>query len=236
MNYRILLLEENPRTVRLVRTLCEMNGYEMTVLSDLTRLEKTLALVKPHLVIMNLNWQNHFTYQPLKKVVTTTQLPVFVLSRFEDDGQVIRAFEEGAQEVLRQPFHEAELLHRVRRLLSLYYDPPAFIRINGYRFFEGLRLDEERQVAWLFLQQIDLKPLEFRLLAFLIDHVEEVCTRQQLLKEVWGYHLTDHGRVVDAQITQLRKQIGRVSPAYAELITTVRGKGYRLVKPKTCIL
>ena len=67
MNYRILLLEENPRTVRLVRTLCEMNGYEMTVLSDLTKLEKTLALVKPHLVIMNLNWQNHFTYQPLKR-------------------------------------------------------------------------------------------------------------------------------------------------------------------------
>ena len=143
--------------------------------------------------------------------------PVLVLSCLADVSSKVDCLDLGAQDYLTKPFSLAELLARVR----------ARLRADGHQSSEVLRvgelaLDTVRLQADCGHGTVSLTRLEFLLLRELMEHAGHSVPKGQLLSSVWGYAFDPGSNVVDVCVRRLRRKLG------FELITTVRGEGYRL--------
>lgn len=149
--------------------------------------------------------------------------PVIILSALGSAEDRIKGLTSGSDDYLSKPFAFAELLARIRLLVrrgSAGPVPETVLRCDD------LEMDLLSRRVRRGSRAIDLQPREFRLLEFLLRHVDEVVTRTMLLEGVWDYHFDPGTNVVDVHISRLRKKVDEGAPA--PLLHTVRGAGYRL--------
>jgi two-component system, OmpR family, response regulator len=146
---------------------------------------------------------------------------VVVLSALSDVETKVRCLEFGASDYLSKPFSLSELVARIRARLR---QPSAGPR---HRFLEagGLRLDLTRRLAEKDGTRVALSEREFLLLEHLMRADGDVCSRQELLAEVWGYSFDPGSNVVEVCVRRLRAKVG------ADVIETVRNVGYRFDAP-----
>jgi DNA-binding response OmpR family regulator len=143
---------------------------------------------------------------------------VMILSALSDVDSKVRCLELGASDYLPKPFALAELVARVRARLRQPEMPSAPRMLSVGR----LTLDLVRRTADAGEGPVGLSDREFRLLQHLMRRAEEVCTREEILAEVWGYSFDPGSNVVDVYVGRLRSKLG------SDLIETVRNVGYRL--------
>ncbi|SMC37968.1 two-component system, OmpR family, response regulator [Novosphingobium sp. B1] len=149
--------------------------------------------------------------------------PVIVLSALGAAEDRIAGLTGGSDDYLAKPFAFAELLARIRLLIRRSQNVPAQQTTLSCADLDMDLLARRVRRAG---QTIDLQPREFRLLEFLLHHVDQVVTRTMLLEGVWDYHFDPGTNVIDVHVSRLRKKIdeGHDRP----LLHTVRGAGYRL--------
>jgi two-component system OmpR family response regulator len=142
---------------------------------------------------------------------------IMILSAADDAANRVRCLDLGACDFVGKPFDVAELLARVRARLR-----PAAADRNDRRLLKigDVTLDLSRHTLWMSDRQVALPPREFLLLRHLMDRAGEVCTREQLLADVWGYDFDPGSNVIDVYISRLRNKLP------ATLIETVRSVGY----------
>jgi DNA-binding response OmpR family regulator len=152
--------------------------------------------------------------------------PIIMLTARNSELDRITGLDFGADDYVGKPFSVSELVARVRahlrRLERLESDP---VRLA----FGNLVIDTERRLIAKDDQPIELSSREFDLLLYLIRHAAETVTRDQLLKDVWGYPELPLTRTVDAFVARLRSKI-EVRPHQPRHILTVHGIGYRFMK------
>jgi len=143
--------------------------------------------------------------------------PVIVLSGLTDVGPRVQALDQGAVDVVAKPFSLVELLARVRRNLGAPRVPA------GDRHLEagGMLLDLDRRRVHFRDRKINLTEREFALLAHLMRRRGQVCTREELLHDVWGLDFDPGSNVLEVCVRRLRGKLGFDVP-----IETVRGLGY----------
>ncbi|MBB4860922.1 two-component system OmpR family response regulator [Novosphingobium chloroacetimidivorans] len=149
--------------------------------------------------------------------------PVIILSALGSTEDRIKGLTSGSDDYLVKPFAFAELLARVRLLTrrhSAAEGPETVLRCAE------LEMDLLSRRVKRGSRNIELQPREFRLLEFLLRHVDQVVTRTMLLEGVWDYHFDPGTNVIDVHLSRLRKKIdeGEARP----LLHTVRGAGYRI--------
>jgi DNA-binding response OmpR family regulator len=144
-----------------------------------------------------------------------------------DEVDKVLGLEMGADDYMTKPFSLRELLSRVRALLRRAYGElasPAADRL----YLRDLTIDRSRNQVWRGLQEINLTPIEFRLLVFLARHPGQALSRTQIVEAVWGYEAdVESERTVNVHIRRLREKI-ELDPGRPTLILTVPGVGYRL--------
>jgi len=145
--------------------------------------------------------------------------PVIVLSAATDVSSRIRALDKGAVDVVMKPFSTAELSARIRRQLQHKTLSPS----GEQRFLEaaGVQLDLHRRRAVTADGSVSLTEREFALLAHLMRRSDSVCSREELLHDVWGLDFDPGSNVVDVCVRRLRSKLQPDPP-----IETVRGAGY----------
>jgi DNA-binding response OmpR family regulator len=144
---------------------------------------------------------------------------VIVLSAATDISARIQALDRGAVDVVAKPFSTAELSARIRRHLQHKAPPPS----GEQRFLQsgGVQLDLDRRRAITADGSVSLTEREFALLAHLMRRSDRVCSREELLHDIWGLDFDPGSNVVDVCVRRLRTKLRPDPP-----IETVRGAGY----------
>lgn len=164
-------------------------------------------------------------YELCRRLRAKTAVPVLFLSARDTELDKVVGLEIGGDDYLSKPFGMRELIARVRALLrrASNSDSPE---IKNTISAAGIELDEDAHRASGSIGIIDLTPREFELLATLMKHAGKVVSREDLLRDAWGWEYLTETKTVDTHIKRLRDKIGAAgySPS---LVETVRGYGYR---------
>jgi DNA-binding response OmpR family regulator len=153
-------------------------------------------------------------------------LPVVMLTARGEEVDLIVGFDAGADDYVTKPFRVAELVARVRARLRA---APGRVLAPGSSEqpgSAGVRVDPGAHRAWLGGRELDLTPKEFDLLALLVGEAGRALRREQIMSTVWDEHWWGSTRTLDMHISALRRKLGD-DPAHPQLITTVRGIGFR---------
>jgi two-component system phosphate regulon response regulator PhoB len=168
-----------------------------------------------------------------RRIREVSDTPILMLSAqaiTEDD--IIDGLNAGADEYLAKPVRLNEFVARVAAMLRR----ASMTNVQTeQRYDDGhLNIDLRRRQVYVNGVNVHLTPTEFKLLHFLVTHPERVHSRKQLLDRVWGDHVFIEERTVDVHVKRLRDAL---APARcASMVETVRGVGYRLVKPSTSLV
>lgn len=216
---RILVVEDEDRIASFVSKGLKAEGFTPTVVADgVSGLD--YALTGPFdLMILDIGLPGLDGFTILERVqAERPDLPVIVLTARDSVTDTVQALEGGAADYMSKPFRFAELLARVRlRLRSPTQAAPADELVAG-----DVRLDLRRRRAYVGEREVELSARELSLAEVLMSHRGQVLSREQLLSHVWGYDFDPGSNVVDVYVGYLRRKLG------AELVTTVRGLGYRV--------
>lgn len=223
----ILVVDDDPKIVHLVRTYLEREGHRVTAAHDGRSALASMALDPPALVVLDLMLPEVDGISVLRAIRRRDATPVVVLSARGTARDRVEGLEEGADDYVPKPFSPAELVLRIRRLLRTP-DP-------GPQTHEPIRhgalvVDRDRRRVTVDGAPVELTRIELELLVALLDADGRVLTRDQLLDAVHGRgeaFVLD--RTVDAHIKRLRAKLSD-DPDAPRFVATVRGVGYRAVE------
>jgi DNA-binding response OmpR family regulator len=237
----ILVVDDDAKIVRLVRTYLEREGYRVVTASDGPAALDAIETHEPALVVLDLmlpELDGRAVIRAVRRDEEAATTPILVLSARGTTVDRIAGLEDGADDYLPKPFSPAELVVRVKAILRRAMAPsggggpggagaagatsrPGRIDLNG------LRLDPERHEVSVDGRPVMLTHVEFRILETLLGADGRVLSRDQLLDAVWGEDQAEVlDRTVDVHIRRLRDKLGD-DPDAPRWVATVRGSGYR---------
>jgi two-component system OmpR family response regulator len=152
------------------------------------------------------------------------QTPVLMISALSDVDERVRGLRAGGDDYLTKPFAPDEMVARIEVLLRRQRTPERETMLR----VADLELDLIARSARRGPHNLELLPIEFRLLEFLVRNSDQVLTRTMIFEAVWGYHFDPGTNIIDVHIGRLRKKVD--PPGVLPLIRTVRGSGYRLAE------
>jgi two-component system phosphate regulon response regulator PhoB len=222
MKKRILVVDDETDLLHLVAHHLSAAGHVVDTAETGSEGLRLASESTPDLVILDImlpDLQGTEVLRQLRRQTETASVPVlFLTARGEEVDRVV-GFELGADDYVVKPFSPRELVLRVQALLRRMHPPDMPNRILVH---SDVRLDPNRHQVSVAGETVDLTPLEFRLLAHLMERPGRVLSRDHLLEEVWGSEVYVADRTVDTHIKRLRSKLG------SDIIETIRGVGYRL--------
>ncbi len=222
---KILVVDDEPRIVRLLRAYLEKAGFQVVVAYDGREAMAAFRHEKPNLVILDLMLPELDGFEICKIVRKESDAPIIMLTARIDEDDRVLGLELGADDYVTKPFSPREVVARVKAVLR---------RVQGDRRKTPIRvgdleLDPESYTVTLRGEPVTLTPTEFELLHTLMDQPGRVFTRLQLLEQLQGYAYEGYERTIDAHIKNLRKHLGD-SPRNSRYILTVHGVGYKFAE------
>jgi DNA-binding response OmpR family regulator len=227
----ILVVDDDPKIVALVRMYLERERYPVVTATDGRAALRAIEDAAPRLVVLDLMIPEIDGLTVIRRARELGDVPILVLSARGAVGDRILGLSEGADDYLPKPFSPAELVVRVRTILRRTERPAGF-GVPADRLSLGdLELDPDRHRVTVAGRPVGLSTLELRLLAALLDADGRVLTRDQLLDAIHGAgegDITD--RAIDQYVKRLREKLGD-DPGEPRYVATVRGVGYRAAGP-----
>ena len=230
---RILVVEDEIAIAELIAINLRHAGHDVSIAVDAEQANAEVSAVLPDLVVLDwmLPGQSGLALARRWRADARTQaLPVIMLTARGEESDKIAGLDAGADDYLTKPFSTQELMARIRAVLRRKA-PEALEEVVSAGH---LKVDPATRRVTAGQQDLRLGPTEFKLLHFLVTHPERVHSRKQLLDRVWGDHVFIEERTVDVHVKRLRDAL---APAHcASMIETVRGVGYRLVRPSSSLV
>ena len=221
----ILIVEDEPPLVEVIKYNFESAGFRTTVASDGNEALFQAEELLPELII--LDWMlpersGIEVCRELRKRKSTKATPIIMLTARSEEIDKVKGLENGADDYVVKPFSPKELIARSKALLRR--TKPGFV--ENKLFYADLEMDLEAHRISRNGNAIHLGPTEYRLLNVLLERPTRVYSREQLLDRVWGHDIYVEERTVDVHIRRLRKALNGNDGK--NLIRTVRGGGYSL--------
>ena len=238
MAEKILLIEDDKKLTKLLSLYLTRNGFEVSVGHDGSDTEKLIIEHSPALLILDLMLPGMDGLSVTREIRTSFSGKILILTASDDDMDQVAALEMGADDYVCKPIKPRVLLARIRMLLrrkelpeenSPLANPTPQPNIDPHLLqLSSLSLNKLTQHALLDQQRVNLTPSEFDLLWILVEHADQVLSRERLVKLTRGIDYDGLDRTIDNKIVLLRKKL-QDDPALPKRIITLRGKGYLLV-------
>lgn len=221
----VLVVEDEPGLVELLRYNLEASDFEVGIAMDGDEALVSVAERVPDLVL--LDWMLPGTSgievcRQLRRGRETRALPVIMLTARGEEADRLRGLESGADDYVVKPFSPSEVVARVRAVMRRAKPSTDAEQLA----FADIEMDLISHRVQRGGRHVHLGPTEFRLLRHLMEHPGRVYSREQLLDAVWGHNVYVESRTVDVHIRRLRKALNEKGEA--DLIRTVRSAGYAL--------
>ena len=220
---RILVVDDDPQTLRYVRDALSAAGFDPLVTGDPRDLSRILRTEKPELVLLDLMLPETDGIELMDRVPELADRPVIFISAYGRDETMAKALETGAADYIVKPFSPTELMARIRAVLRRQTHPEPFVRGE-------LAIDFDQRRVTVAGRPVELTATEYELLHVLSLNAGRVSTYEDLLRQIWGDKDFRDPKIVRAFIKKLRRKLGddAANPAY---ILTERGVGYRMAPP-----
>ncbi len=219
---RILIVEDEANIASFVKLYLEKAGFAVERVANGRDAIARAQAFAPALVLLDLNLPDIDGLEVCRRIRTSSNMPILMLTARDDDVDKIVGLEVGADDYVTKPFNPRELVARIKTILRRA-SAPAPATVSGALEHGSLRIDPGRREVTSGDVLVHLAPKEFDLLYALMEHRGIVLTRDQLLERVWGYTFAGDTRTVDVHIRQLRRKIGDTCP-----VVTVWGVGYKV--------
>jgi len=221
----VLIIEDEKEIRRFLRTALEADSLRVYDAETLQRGLIEAATRKPDLVILDLGLPDGDGISFIHEFRQWSQAPIIVLSARSEETDKITALDAGADDYLSKPFGIGELQARLRVALRRQQTRPEGDTVYQ---FSGISVDIPARRITRGGEEIHLTPIEFRLLAVLLNHHGKVLTQRQLLNQVWGPNAVEHSHYLRIYMGHLRQKL-EIDPARPRHLLTETGIGYRFM-------
>jgi two-component system, OmpR family, response regulator CssR len=216
--YKIHLVEDEENLVQILKTYMEKEGFVVkTFLSGEEALESIHESC--HLWILDIMLPGIDGYELLKKIKAEDDVPVIFISARDEDLDRIVGLELGSDDYIAKPFMPRELIIRAKKILKRVYQQSSQKRFEIVEY----EIDPVSRKVLDRGEPVELTTKEMDLILYLVDHVNQTLSREQILVHVWGDDYVGSDRAVDDVIRRVRKKMPRMN------LETSYGLGYRLI-------
>lgn len=234
MTKKVLIVDDDSSMVRVISQVLSSKGYEVLESNNGQDALRLLYSQKPDLVLLDVVMPTMDGWQTCSRIrdISAT-IPIIMLTgKRKTEEDVARGLDYGADEYLIKPVGNKELVARVQAMLRRAELPSSVEDQGKYAAFSDgyLTVDIAQRRVMVDGNRVKLTPIEFRLLALLLQNTGRILMHQQLLEKVWGWEYVDDLDYVRIYISHLRKKI-EPDPALPKYIITEPGVGYYFQKP-----
>jgi DNA-binding response OmpR family regulator len=220
----ILVVDDEPEIVRLLRSYLERDGYRVVTAYNGEEALYTARHEKPDLVVLDILMPKMDGLAFTRQIRREQDVPIIMLTARAEETDRIVGLEMGADDYVTKPFSPREVVARVRAVLRRAQpkpEAPPILRAGP------IALDRSEHTVTVAGESVELTPTEFDILETLMRDPGRVFSRTEILEAVHGVAFEAYERTVDAHVKNLRQKI-EADPATPQYILTVRGAGYRL--------
>ncbi|HEV3233958.1 MAG TPA: response regulator transcription factor [Candidatus Dormibacteraeota bacterium] len=220
----ILVVDDEPQIVRLVRDHLEAVGFSVLEATDGRGAVRAVTAGRPDLVVLDLGLPGLDGLEVTRALRKDNPVPIIMLTARSDESDKLVGLELGADDYMTKPFSPKELVARVRAVLrraEAAATGPPVLRVG-----DDIELDLPRMEARVGGRRVELTATEFQLLAAMAREPGRVFTRAQLLDAVHGVAFESYERAIDAHVKNIRRKL-EPEPGSPRYLQTVYGVGYR---------
>lgn len=229
-DYLIVSIEDDDSVAKGLVLALESSGYRVRHFRDGESFLRELDRLNPSLLLLDIRLPGINGFDICRELrARGKRFPVIMLTARDEDRDKINGLEGGADDYMVKPYSMGELLSRINARLRRSYGMLSSESGDGEYRFGPYRLSREFMSLRKGEREIELTPIEYKLLLFLLKNEGRSYNRKELLNRVWSadsHHYGDE-RTVDVHIRHLRKKI-EAEPSRPEYLKTVRGVGYLL--------
>lgn len=222
----VLVVDDEPRYVRLIAVNLEASGYRILTARDGKSAVELAASRMPTLVLLDIGLPVMDGFEVCRRIREFSDAPVIMLTAKASEADKVRGLDAGADDYLTKPFGPAELLARIRAVLRRAKLPEE--RRSEPTFTSGdLAIDFAQHLVRIRGREVALSPTEYKLLAHLARNAGKVMITELLLHKIWGPEYGEETQHVRLYVSRLRQKI-EDDPEHPRWIITKPGVGYML--------
>ncbi len=216
---KVLIVDDEELIRNVIKEYCLLDNYEVIEASNgLEAIDKVKENNDIDIIILDVMMPKLDGFSAFKKIREIKSIPTIILSARNEEFDKLIGFDLGIDDYVTKPFSPKELMARIKAVLKRSLNTDNFV-------YSDLVIDYLGHTVKIDGKELKLTPKEYELLVYFSKNPNIALSREQLLSKIWGYDFFGDDRTVDTHIKTLRNNLGK----YRDLITTVRGMGYKFV-------
>ena len=223
---KVLIIESRNGSPDSISKILEDEGYATTSIEDLNKVYELTVSEKPNVIVLDIDAHTLDGWdlcKRLKEDYDTRKSALIILSSKNEEENVVRAFESGADDFISKPFGKKEIIARLKAIIRrIERNETKKIKVKD------IEIDLDEHKVKKAGKTIDLTYIQFKLLYLLASRRENVFSRKEILEKVWGRKVYVTNRTVDVHIKRLREKLGEYKYP-SQYIETIHGTGYRFL-------
>ncbi len=226
----ILVVDDEPHVVRLVKANLESSGYRVLTANEGEQALHMVESESPDLVVLDIMLPKMDGYEACRRIREFSPVPIIMLTARSAEVDLVHGFESGADDYLTKPFAVTELLMRVRAVLRRSKWPEEVLARHGFKA-GPIEIDFAQHKVTLDGESVKLSPTEYRLLVHLASNAGRVLLHRELLRAVWGPEYRDESEYLRVYMRYLRQKL-EPDPSNPRFLLTQPGAGYMFYQPE----
>ena len=223
---RVLVVEDEASLREPLVYLLQKEGYDVIEAEDGNKAVAAFQELGANIILLDLMLPGLSGNEVCRVIRQQSNVPIIMLTAKDDEIDKVVGLEMGADDYVTKPYMKRELLARMKAVLRRQVEPQTVAQSDGLLEAGPVRMDVERHQVFVHDEKVSMPLKEFELLELLLENVNRVLTRGQIIDRVWGSNYFGDTKTLDVHIKRIRSKI-EDDPARPVHLLTVRGLGYK---------